>query len=167
MKLRFQAISLTLAAAGLFGQFEPPGLFGPVTVYLKTGDFAPDIRFDKEIHSGAGVPWNQGNLSAHLSVLMFLPDIHDNPDLVTKWNGLVQKFGDAVQLVWIAGEDESSIGPWLAQHPIGGWVFNDRKGQTGQAYGLEVPTIVYIGADHKILGFDGGILPREEAINAA
>lgn len=166
MQVRFPAIFLTVAAAGLFAQFEPPGLFGPVTAHLKAGDFAPDIQFDRVLHSATGVPWNQGNLSAHLSALVFLPDTHDNPDLVTKWNELVGKFGDAVQFVWITAEEESSIRPWLAQHPMGGWVFNDRTGNTGQAYGLEEPTVVFIGADHRIVGFDGGILPREEMLKA-
>jgi uncharacterized protein (TIGR03435 family) len=166
MKCRFLAIFLTVAAAGLFGQFDPPGLFGPVTVHLKAGDFAPDIKFDRMLHSATGVSWNQGNLSAHLSALVFLPDIHDNPDLVTKWNALVEKFGDKVQFVWIAAEEESSVLPWLEQHPMNGWVFNDRTGKTGQAYGLEETTVVFIGADHRILGFDGDILPREELLNA-
>ncbi len=166
MQVRFLAIFLTAAAAGLFGQFEPPGLFGPVSVHLKAGDFAPDIRFDEVLHSAVGVAWNQGNLSAHLSVLVFLPDTHDNPDLVTKWNELVGKFGDAVQFVWITAEEESSILPWLAQHPMSGWVFNDPPGKTGQAYGLEEPTVVFIGADRRIVGFDGGILPREEMLKA-
>jgi uncharacterized protein (TIGR03435 family) len=166
MKHRFLAIFLTAAAAGLYGQFEPPGLFGPVNVHLKAGDFAPDIRFDKVLHSANGVSWNQRDLSAGLSALVFLPDIHDNPDLVTKWNALVEKFGDRVQLVWIAAEEESSIQPWLEQHPMSGWVLNDRAGKTGQAYGLEEATVVFIRADHRILGFDGDILPREEQLNA-
>jgi uncharacterized protein (TIGR03435 family) len=167
MRFRFLAISLIAAAAGLFGQFDPPSLFGPVAVHLKAGDFAPDLRFDKTLHSATGIPWNQGNLSAHLSALVFLPDTHDNPDLVTKWNALVEKFGDKVQFIWITAEEESSILPWLAQHPMNGWVFNDRAGKSGQAYGLEEATVVFVGADHRILGFDGDLLPREEVLNAA
>jgi uncharacterized protein (TIGR03435 family) len=167
MKARFLAIFLSIAAAESRAQFEPPGLFGPVTVHLKAGDFAPDIRFDKMLHSGNGVPWNQGNLSAHLSALVFLPDTHDNPDLVTKWNALVDKFAGQVQFVWITAEKESVILPWLAQHPMSDWVFNDPMNETGKAYGLEEPAIVFVGADHRILGFDGSILPGEETLNAA
>jgi uncharacterized protein (TIGR03435 family) len=154
------------AAAGLYGQFEMAGVFGPVTEHLGTGDFAPDLRFDTTLHSATGIPWNQGNLSGHPSALAFLPDIHDNPELITEWNALAAKFGEKVQLIWITAEEESVIKPWLAQHPMSGWVFNDPKNQTAQAYGLEQPTTVFIGADHKILGFEGGILPREEVLAA-
>jgi uncharacterized protein (TIGR03435 family) len=167
MKAGFLAIFLTIAAAESRAQFESPGLFGPVTVHLKSGDFAPDIRFDTMLHSATGAPWNQGNLSARLSALVFLPDTHDNPDLVTKWNALVEKFGEKVQFLWITAEKESSILPWLEQHPMRGWLFNDPMNQTGKAYGLEEPTIVLIGADHRILGFDSAILPSEETLNAA
>ena len=76
---RILALFFTFAVTGLFAQFEPPiGLFGPVTEHLKAGDFAPDIRFDATLHSATGIPWTQGNLSSHLSVLIFSPDTHDN-----------------------------------------------------------------------------------------
>ncbi len=160
-------VFFSVAVTGLFAQIEPPiGLFGPVTEHLKAGDFAPDIRFDATLHSATGIPWTQGNLSARSSVLIFLLDTHDNPELVTRWNALVEKFGEKMQFIWITAEKESDIRPWLEQHPISGWVFNDPKGQTGQAYGLELPAIVFIGADHRIVGFDGGILPTEQALSA-
>jgi hypothetical protein len=72
MKSRFLVIFPIFAAAGLDGQFEPPGLSGPVIVHLEGGDVAPDIRFEN-LHSATGVTWNQGNLSAHLSALVFFP----------------------------------------------------------------------------------------------
>lgn len=74
---------------------------------------------------------------------------------MTRCIALVEKFGDRVHFIWIAAEEESSILPWLAQHPMSGSVFSDRTGKTGQAYGLEESAVVFIGADHRILGFDG------------
>jgi uncharacterized protein (TIGR03435 family) len=164
---RFLVIFLTVAMAGLFGQFEPPGLFGPVTARLKAGDFAPDVRFDKMLHSATGLPWNPANLSTHPTVLTFFPYTSGNIESVNRWNALVDKFADRVQFVWITAEDESSLLPWLEEHPLNGWVFRDPRGETGHAYGLEMPAAVFVGADRKIAGFDPGILPQEAVLNAA
>jgi uncharacterized protein (TIGR03435 family) len=167
MEVQFLAMFFTVAVAGLFGQFEPPGRFGPVTVRLKAGDFAPDIRFDKVLHSPAGLPWNPANFSTQVSVLAFFPDTSHNPDSVTRWNALVGKFADQVQFVWITAEEESSLLPWLEQHPVNGWAFHDPAGETGQAFGLELPAAVIIGADHRIVGFDSSMVPLDRTVEAA
>ena len=69
--------------------------------------------------------------------------------------------------MWIAGEKESTLLPFLEEHPMQGWVFYDPDKSTGRSYGLEEPQPVIIGGDRRIIGFDRGILlPSVELINA-
>jgi uncharacterized protein (TIGR03435 family) len=111
--------------------------------------------------------WSQSNLSGQLTVLAFYPDTSHNLESVTAWNELVEKFADQpVQFVWITGEKESILLPWLDQHPISGWVFHDPKGQTGNAYGMELPANVLVGTDRKIVGFYMGITETESLLEA-
>ena len=165
MLLRFLLLLLVGVVAGLFGQ---TGLFGPVSDPLKSGDIAPDVRFEKILNSTGPVSWSPGNLFGQLTVLAIFPDTSHNPDARSRWNALVEQFaGRAVQFVWITGEDETSLVPWLAEHPLQGWVLHDPKDETGRSYGMEIPSAVIIGADRKILGFDAAMVPQAETVTAA
>ena len=83
-----------------------------------------------------------------MTVLVFYPDTSHNLQSVIRWNALVQQFaGKPIQFAWITGEQESSLLPWLQQHPVNGWVFYDPEGSTGRAYGMDIDAAVIIGAD--------------------
>jgi hypothetical protein len=140
------------------------GVFGVVSVRLKEGDFAPGIVLAKVLEP-AGGSWNSADFSGKTTVLVFFP------------LGLAQPSADSGvecggrALRWHAGaiitsEKESSLLPWLAQHPVSGSVLYDPDGQTGRAYGLEMPDMVYISADHEIVGFQQGIVPDDRTLNA-
>ena len=142
------------------------GVFGAVSVRLKTGDFAPDIVFTKVLEPVGG-SWSSADLSGKTTVLVFFPLVSRNPQPMTMWNAVIERFaGKPVQFVLITSEKESSLLPWLAQHPVSGSVLYDPDGQTGRAYGLEMPDMVYIGADRKIVGFQQGIVPDDRTLNA-
>lgn len=165
MIVRFLLLLLVGIVAGLFGQ---AGLFGPVSNPLKAGDIAPDVRFEKILNSTGPVSWSPANLAGQVTVLAIFPDTSHNLDAISRWNALVEQFaGKAVQFVWITGEDESTLVPWLAEHPLQGWVLHDPKGETGRSYGMEIPSAVIIGADRKIIGFDGAMIPTPETLDAA
>jgi uncharacterized protein (TIGR03435 family) len=146
---------------------RPQGIFGPVTVHLKAGDDAPDIEFTKVLHGPGTAQWSSANAFSQTTVLVFLPLVSRNPQQVDLWNGLVDRFAARpVQLVLIAQEQESTLLPWLAQHPVNGWLLFDLTGSTGRAYGLEMPNTVYVGADRKIIAFSHGFVPSDEELNA-
>jgi uncharacterized protein (TIGR03435 family) len=167
MTLRLLGLLITIALTAVFGQFDFPGVFGKITSHPTAGDLAPEISFAKVLHNAASAPWSSANLNGQVTVLMFLPYVSGNPHVVSEWNALVEKFaGKPVQFMWITDEDESALLPFLQDHPIQGWVFHDPDGATGRSYGLESPQPVIIGADRRIVGFDGGIVPREEVVNA-
>lgn len=164
MIARFLLTFFALAVPGAFGQI---GLYGPVTSHLKAGDRAPDITFTKILNAPVAGSWSQSNLTGQLTVLAFYPDTTDNLESVRLWNSVVEKFdGKPVQFVWITDEEESTLLPWLVQHPIQGWVLHDPKGQTGNAYGMELPANVIVGADRKIVGFYMGITETERLLEA-
>ena len=143
------------------------GFYGPVTAHVKAGDLAPDIKFAKTLNAPVAGSWSQANLSGQVTVLAFMPDTSDNPEIVELWNAEIKKFnGKLVQFVWITGEKESTLLPWLDQHPIEGWVFLDPKGQTGNAYGMELPANVIVGTDRKIVGFYDGITETGDLLKA-
>ncbi len=168
MSLRLLGLFLTIALAGAFAQFEFPGIFGKITSRPKAGDLAPEISFTKVLHNAASSPWTPANLNGQVTVVMFLPYVSGNLEIVTKWNALVEQFADKrVQFVWITGEKESTLSPFLKQHSIKGWLFHDPDGATGRAYGLETPQTVLISMDRRIVGFDEGFVPRAETIDAA
>jgi uncharacterized protein (TIGR03435 family) len=144
-----------------------PGIFGLVTVRLKAGDDAPDIEFTKVLHAPGTSQWSSANTFRQITILVFLPLMSRNPQQVELWNGLVERFAARpVQLVLITKEPESTLLPWLAQHPISGWLLYDPAGSTGRAYGLETPNTVYVGTDRKIIAFSHGTVPRDEELNA-
>jgi hypothetical protein len=144
-----------------------PGLFGLVTVSLKAGDDAPNIEFTKVLHAPGTAQWSSANAFSQTTVLVFLPLMSRNPQQVDLWNELVERFAARpVQLVLITKEPESTLLPWLAQHPMSGWVLYDLAGSTGRAYGLEMPNTVYVGTDRKIIAFSHGFVPRDEELNA-
>ena len=145
------------------------GVFGLVTVSLKAGDDAPNLEFRKVLHAPGTAQWNSSNAFNQTTALVFLPQPSLNPQQVEQWNELVDRFtGRAIQLVLITEEQESTLLPWLAQHPVSGWLLYDPTGATGKAYGLEMPNIVYVGADRRIIGFSEGFgfAPPDEELNA-
>lgn len=145
----------------------PEGIFGQVTAHLKAGDDAPDIQFTKVLHAPGTAQWSSANAFGQTTVLVFLPLVSRNRQQVDMWNGLVDSFAArSVQLVLITQETESTLLPWLAQHPVSGWLLYDPTGSTGRAYGLEMPNTVYVGADRKIIAFSHGFVPRGEELNA-
>jgi uncharacterized protein (TIGR03435 family) len=171
-----------IAAADSFGSSAPrevmgpgpgpKGFFGPVTRRPKAGDPALDIVYTKVLHSPGSsadpAPWTSANFSGRVTVITFLPDTTDNLQAVTRWNALVKQFSNQpVEFVWLTGEKESSLLPWLAEHPVEGWVLLDAEGETGRAYGLEMPETVIIGTDRNIVGFDEGMEPTKEVLHAA
>src|SRR5579872_1558169 len=165
MILRFLTLFLLGMVAGLRSQ---SGLFGPVSNPLKAGDIAPAILFNKIMNSANSTAWSPTNLSGQVTVLTIFPDTSHNPDARSRWNALAEQFaGKPVQFVWVTGEDESSLVPWLAENPLQGWVLHDPKGDTGRSYGMEIPSAVIIGADRKILGFDASMVPQAETVTAA
>ncbi len=168
MTLRVLGLFLPIAWAGAFGQDAFPGLFGTITSHPKAGDLAPEITFSKVLHSPGSSPWEAADLSGQVTVLFPFPYVSANLNLVDEWNALVGQFaGKPVQFAWVAGEEESTLLPFLQEHPLSGWLFHDPEGGTGRAYGLEEPQAIIIGADRTIIGFDrGSPLPSAETINA-
>ena len=165
MIIRFLVLFLTVVAAGVFAQ---GGIFGPVSVRLKAGDFAPDMVFTEILGTGAAAPWTSASLSGRLTVLVFFPDTSHNLQSITMWNALVEQFADKpVQFAWVTGECQPPLGPWLQEHPIKGWVFLDPLGATALSYGMESPAAVIIGADRRIVGYDPAMLPAARTLNAA
>lgn len=162
---RSLGLFLTLQAACMFGQ---SGVYGPVAAHLAAGDFAPDLVYTQILSAGGDGSWTSANLSGRLTVLAFFPDTSHNPQAIGEWNALVDRFREKpVQFVWITSEYQPPLGPWLAEHPVKGWVFLDPLGGTGQAYGLEMPAAVLVGSDRKILGFDRSMVPAARAIDSA
>jgi uncharacterized protein (TIGR03435 family) len=145
-----------------------PGLYGPDSLHLKAGDFAPALVFTRILSAAGASDWTSESLSGQLTVLVFYPDTSHNLESVSRWNALVEQFtGKPIQFAWITGEKESSLLPWLQEHPVRGWVFYDPDGSTGRAYGMERSTAVIIGADRKIVGFDEAFVPEPSTLNAA
>jgi uncharacterized protein (TIGR03435 family) len=156
---------LVFAVPFAFGQI---GLYGPVTYRPHAGEVAPYLRFDKVLNSPGGASWSQSNFAGQLTVIAFFPNTSLNLQQVTLWNATVNKFaGESVQFVWITGEREPTLLPWLEQHPVEGWVLRDSEGRTGHAYGMELPVQVLVGADSKIIGFFHGTEEIEGLVRAA
>jgi hypothetical protein len=140
LTLQLLILTLTSAATVLYGQAEPPGVFGKITARPKAGDLAPDLTFTKVLHNEGSNQWTADKLYGRVTVLQFLPYVSGNPDLVKKWNALVAQFkGEPIQFVWLAGEREDTLLPFLKDHPIEGWAFLDPNHETGRGYGLDTP----------------------------
>ena len=164
---RLLVVLLAMAAACMSAQDEMPGVYGKITARPQAGELAPEVRFSKVLHNPGSAAWTSANLSGQLTVLYPFPHLSGNTDLVDKWNALIQQFaGKPVQFVLVAGEKDSTLLPFLEQHPIGGWVLHDPEGATGRAYGLEMPAAIMIGDDRLILGFQHGIRPEAEVVSA-
>jgi uncharacterized protein (TIGR03435 family) len=165
MIARFLLPLLAFVVPSAFGQ----GLYGPVTIRLKAGDLAPGIRFTKVLSAPGDARWHSAKLTGQLTILIFYLNTSRNLQTITMWNSLVDAFaGKGVQFLFVSGEKESTLLPWLSLHPVKGWVFHDPGGQTGKAYGLDQPETVFIGADGKIIGFGNmGFPPSESEMNAA
>jgi uncharacterized protein (TIGR03435 family) len=156
---------LTLLAVSMFAQ---PDLNGPVSAHLKAGDFAPGIVFARILNNGSASGWTSDALTGQITVLVFHPDTSHNLQFVSRWNALVERFvNKPIQFVWITGEKESSLLPWLQEHPVKGWVFHDPDGATERAYGIDMPAAVIVGADRRIVGFDEAMIPEQATLTAA
>lgn len=165
MIARYLLPLFTLVVPGAFGQ---PGLYGRLTVHLRAGDRAPDIRFAKILSAPGRAEWNQSNLTGKLTILIFYISTSRNLQTIRMWNALVDEFADKpVQFLFVSGEQDSTLLPWLRDHPIKGWVFHDPAWQTGKAYGLELPTTVFIGSDRNIIGFGQPGPPQASELKAA
>ncbi len=171
--MKLQRICAFVVLIGLFAMAnmpaQPPedGLFGPVTAHPKAGDLAPDLTFTKLLNSPNSGSWSAANLSGTTTVLVFFPLVSRNPQPIALWKAMIERFSNKpVQFVLITSEKESTLLPWLAQHPVGGWVFYDPEGQTGRSYGLEMPVDVFIGPDHRIVGFGHATDPGDRTLNA-
>ncbi len=164
---RLLVVLLAMAGACMFAQDEMPGVYGKITSRPKAGELAPEVSFSKAPHNPGSAAWTTANLSGQLTVLYPFPYVSANPELVEQWNAMIERFaGRPVQFVLVAGEKDSTLLPFLEEHPIGGWVLQDPDGATGRAYGLEMPEAIIIGADRLIVGFDHGILPRADVVGA-
>ena len=140
----------------------------PDSPHRKAGDVAPGLVFTRILSAAGASDWTSESLSGQLTVLVFYPDTSHNLESVSRWNTLVEQFtGKPIQFAWITGEQESSLLPWLEEHPVRGWVFYDPDGSTERAYGMERSTAVIIGADRKIVGFDEAFVPEPSTLNAA
>lgn len=168
MIFRLLGLFLIVALGGLFAQDELPGVFGKIASRPRAGDLAPEIRFSKVLSNAGLAPWTSASLSGRVTVLFPFPYVSGNPNLVSRWNALVESFAnEPIQFAWIAGEREDTLLPFLQKHPLKGWFFSDPDGATGRAYGLEMPEAIIVGADRRITGFDrSGAIPSEELINA-
>jgi len=165
MIAHFSLPFLAMVVPDFFGK---RGLYGSVIAHLNAGDKAPDIVFTRVLNAPDGAQWSGSNLMGSLTILIFYLNTSRNLQTITMWNALVDKFADKpVQFLVVSGEEKSTLLPWLAQHPIKGWVFHDPDGKTGRAYGLDKPETVFIDAGGKIIGFGGGFPPGESQINAA
>ena len=143
------------------------GIYGTATGHPKAGESAPDLIYSQVLSAPAGGTWSAANLSGQVTVLGFFPDTSHNAEPVAEWNARVDQYaGRHVQFVWITGEDRQTLMPALAQHPIKGWVLYDPSGSTAKAFGLDMPVNVYIGSSRKIVGFQVGIIPDEQTLNA-
>jgi uncharacterized protein (TIGR03435 family) len=162
MFIAFLVVFFTVAVAGVFGQ---AGMFGLVSVRLKAGDPAPAVT-SIQVLSPPGQSTPQ--LAGRFTALAFFPDTSHNLQSVSRWNALVEKFaGKPVQFVWITGEYQPPLEPWLAQHPIKGQVLLDPLGATALSYGMEMPAAVIVDAGGRIVGFDRSMLPSAETVDAA
>ena len=158
-------LALTFIAMGAYPQ---TGFFGPVISTPKAGDLAPEFSTEKILSApGQTTTWNQANLFGQITVLTFLPNISFNPQSVMSWNALIDGFvGKPVQFVCITQEKESSLLPFLAGHPMKGFLLLDSEGAVARSYGLEQPAAVIIGTDGRIIAFDRSIIPPTDTLKA-
>jgi uncharacterized protein (TIGR03435 family) len=162
---RFLVLFVTFAVSGFAGQ---SGMYGPVSNHPKAGEIAPGIKFTKIVSAPNGASWLPTSLAGHVTVVGFYPDTSHNSKAETRWNALVDRFARmSVQFVWVTGEKESTLGPWLEENPLKGFVMLDPEGSTGRSYGIELPAAVIVGADGRIIGFDSEPVPSADTLNAA
>jgi uncharacterized protein (TIGR03435 family) len=164
MNFKLFLLLLALAASGL----AQTGFYGHITNHVKAGDTAPEITFTSVLSSPTSAPLSQLNFSGDPTVPVFSPDTSHSIESVTPWNVLVDRFANkAITFVWVTSEEDSTLMPWLSQHAMRGWVLYEQDGCLGAAYGFELPGSVFVGKDHKILGFHDGLPPGADVLNAA
>ena len=148
---------LVIGAGAAFGQ-------SPFTV--RAGDYAPKIVWNEILLAPGGNGKAPNGFPGRVTVLAVFPNVSANLSLVSQWNELVAQFADQpVDFVWVASEPDATLAPWLAQHPVSGWLLQDLEGETERAYGIEMMGAVMIDLNGTIAGFSFG-LPAEQQIKA-
>jgi uncharacterized protein (TIGR03435 family) len=140
-------------------------MFGQVPLTVKTGDPAPNLTWTKIV---ASTPTSAGprSLLDQTSVLLFLPPVSHNEEMVSAWNKLVEEFTDEqVNFVWITNEPEESLAPFLKSHPVRGWMVLDPQQESYKSYGIEGGDCVLVDRRGMIIGFSS--TPNREQIQAA
>jgi uncharacterized protein (TIGR03435 family) len=164
MKFCFLALFLTV---GVTVSFAQQGVFGPSTNHVEAGDLAPDLHLSKVVSAPGVVTWSPANLFGQITVIGFFATTSNIQDAVSSWNATARQLaGKGVQFVWVTDEKESSLVPFLAQHPMRGWVMLDPDHASAREYGLEVPETAIVGTDGKVLGFTAGT-PESDVVRAA
>jgi uncharacterized protein (TIGR03435 family) len=140
-------------------------MFGQVPLTVKAGDPAPNLTWTKIV---ASTPTSAGprSLLGQTSVLLFLPPVSHNEEMVSTWNTLVEEFADKhVNFVWITNEPEESLAPFLKSHPVRGWLVLDPQQESYKSYGIEGGDCVFVDRQGMIIGFSS--TPNREQIQAA
>ena len=139
-------------------------MFGQVPLTVKAGDPAPSLTWTKII---ASTPTSAGpqSLLGQTTVLLFLPPVSHNEEMVSAWNKLVEEFAEkSVNFVWIANEPEDSLVPFLKSHPVRGWMVLDPQQESYKSYGIEGGDCVLVDRRGVIVGFSS--IPDRELIQA-
>jgi uncharacterized protein (TIGR03435 family) len=132
---------------------------------LKAGDPAPKLTYTR-IVAFPGDSAGPENFAGRTTVLLFLGPVIANKQTVARWNGLVERFAEkGVNFVWIAKEKEDSLVPFLATHPVRGWMVLDPAEESYKTYGVEGGSGVLIDSHGVIAGFTSGA-PQEDQIRA-
>ena len=157
MALRVVLSLLAITVTGIFGQTTPT---------LKAGDPAPNLAWTRVLSAPGPPGQSPANLFGKVTVLLFLPNVTVNEDLVTRWNSLVGKFvNQPVQFVWITSEKMESVAPWIEKHPVSGWLLLDSDAATQHAYGIDTADVAVVDTNGKIAGFTS-LQPEERQIQA-
>jgi peroxiredoxin len=132
---------------------------------VKAGDAAPKLTYSTIVAS-AGDSAGPENFAGRTTVLLFPGPVVVNKQEVAQWNELVERFADnGVNFVWIAKEKEESLVPFLATHPVRGWMVLDPGEESYKAYGVEGGAGVLIDSRGIIAGFTS-LNPKGEQIQA-
>jgi len=126
---------------------------------VKAGDAAPEIDWSKIIRSPDSAAYRP-NLVGRYSIIRFSPNLTANARLIARWNELVAG-RDAVQFLWIASEPAAHVEPFLAEHPLAGWLLLDEENKMARAFGCELFCDVAIDPAGKIVGFTSFIDARQ------
>ena len=119
--------TLSVLPTCMFAQVPPP---------VTAGDRAPAFTWTKVVASTSDSGGPQ-NFLGHTTVLLFLRPVSHNEQTVSMSNKLVEEFaGRQVNFVWIANEGVESLVPFLAAHPVRGWMVLDPQAESYKACGV-------------------------------